>query len=131
MHVRVLFFGILKDLAGHAEEAIEAWPGMTVGDVFSVFCQRFETLDARRPSILFARNGEFVRPDAGLSDNDEVAFLPPVSGGSDAVRVPPLVEITREPIDAQVLSRRLQRPEDGAVVVIEGIVRNYSNGREA
>jgi molybdopterin synthase catalytic subunit/molybdopterin converting factor small subunit len=131
MRVRVLFFGILKDVAGRAEETVETAEGVTVGDLFSGFCQRFETLAVRRPSILFARNGEFVKPDAGISEGDEVAFLPPVSGGSDASGERPIVEITREPIDSQTLSRRLQRPEDGAVVLFEGVVRNNSNGREA
>jgi MoaE-MoaD fusion protein len=131
MRVRVLFFGILRDIAGRAEEMLEAPPGSTIGDVFATFCERFETLAQRRPSILFAMNGEFVKSGEAVFDKDEIAFLPPVSGGSGNRPAQPAVEITREPIDAQALARRLQRPEDGAVVVFEGIVRNNSNGREA
>ncbi len=89
-----------------------------------MYSGRHETLRDKRPSILFARNREFATPDAVLAENDEVAFLPPVSGGSGHV-----FSITREPIDSQQLARSLQRPEDGAVVVFEGVVRNNTKGR--
>jgi molybdopterin synthase catalytic subunit len=131
MRVRVLFFGVLKDISGRAEDTLDAPAGATVGDVFQSFCERFGTLAERRPSILFARNGEFVRGDAAVSENDEIAFLPPVSGGSGMDESLPVVQITRESIDAQALAGRLQRPEDGAVVIFEGVVRNNSAGRSA
>ena len=81
MIVRVLFFGVLKDLTGLAEDAVDVPAGTTIGDLFSSYARRFETLEGARPSILFARNQEFVSPDTMLADGDEVAFLPPVSGG--------------------------------------------------
>jgi molybdopterin converting factor subunit 1 len=79
--VRVLFFGVLKDLTGLAEDTAEVPAGTTIGDLFSRYARRFETLEKVRPSILFARNQEFVYPDTILAEHDEVAFLPPVSGG--------------------------------------------------
>ena len=82
MVVKVFFFGMLKDLTGLAEDAPDVPPGTSVGDLFSTYARRFETLEAARPSILFARNQEFVTPDAILAERDEVAFLPPVSGGA-------------------------------------------------
>jgi molybdopterin synthase catalytic subunit len=126
MRVRVLFFGALKDIAGRAEEALEVPDGTTLEGVFAIYSQRFETLGQRRSSILFARNQEFAKADTVLADNDEIAFLPPVSGGSDGGHV---FQITRERIDARALAETLQRPEDGAVVVFEGVVRNNSQGR--
>ncbi|MBV9404568.1 MAG: molybdenum cofactor biosynthesis protein MoaE, partial [Acidobacteriaceae bacterium] len=86
----------------------------------------------KRPSILFARNREFTAADAVLANDDEVAFLPPVSGGTG-----PAIEdekghffaITREAIDTQKLRQRLQTPADGAVVVFEGVVRNHTRQR--
>jgi molybdopterin converting factor subunit 1 len=124
MRVRVLFFGVLKEIVGRAEETVEVDPGCTLSSLFAMYSGRHETLRDKRPSILFARNREFATPDAVLADNDEVAFLPPVSGGSGHV-----FSITREPIDSQQLARSLQRPEDGAVVVFEGVVRNNTKGR--
>jgi molybdopterin synthase catalytic subunit len=132
MIVRVLFFGVLKDMIGCAEELREIPENTTIGALFDDYSGRFETLRDRRSSILLARNREFSRPDAILTENDEVAFLPPVSGGSTSQNGTGecrIVRLTREPIDSQVLAVELQRPEDGAVVVFEGVVRNNSKGR--
>jgi MoaE-MoaD fusion protein len=134
MRVRVLFFGALKDIVGRAEESLELPAQATLASVFEAYCQRFETLRERRPSILFARNREFATPETGLMENDEVAFLPPVSGGSGRelnIADPEghRFVITRKPIDSQQLARCLQRPEDGAVVVFEGVVRDNTKGR--
>ncbi|HEY3457190.1 MAG TPA: molybdopterin converting factor subunit 1 [Bryobacteraceae bacterium] len=126
MRVRVLFFGALKEITGRAEEDLEIATGATLEDVFRLYAERHETLQERRSSTLFARNREFARGDAVLADGDEIAFLPPVSGGSDDGHV---FRITRERIDARELAEALQRPEDGAVVVFEGVVRNNSQGR--
>lgn len=132
MRVRVLFFGVLKDLVGCAEDTMEVQPGTTLEDVFEHYSQRFETVRGKRSSILFARNQEFAAPGTSLADGDEIAFLPPVSGGSEGAiypNEPHIFSIVRAPIDSQALVRRLQRPEDGAVVTFEGVVRNNTKGR--
>lgn len=130
--MKVLFFGVLKDIVGTGEESLEIEPRSTLESLFDAYSERFETLRGKRPSILFARNREFTTPEAVLADNDEVAFLPPVSGGS----LPAIQEVTghvfaltRDAIDSQRLARKLQKPEDGAVVVFEGVVRNNTKGR--
>jgi molybdopterin converting factor subunit 1 len=132
MRVTVLFFGILKDLVGLREESVEIEPNTTLGTLFERYSQRFETLQAKRPSILFARNQEFVTAETLLTDNDEVAFLPPVSGGSDKANNADdhVFALTRSVIDGSKLAHEIQRPEDGAVVIFEGVVRNNTNGRE-
>ncbi|MBV9304303.1 MAG: molybdenum cofactor biosynthesis protein MoaE [Acidobacteriaceae bacterium] len=133
MRVRILFFGILKDIVGRSEELVNVEPDSTIGSLFDAYSAEFETLRDKRPSLLFARNREFVKPDVKLADNDEIAFLPPVSGGIGEAICPPeghIFAITRKPIDSQALARRVQRPEDGAVVIFEGVVRNNTNGRQ-
>ncbi len=130
--MRVLFFGVLKDLTGCSEEFLEIAPNATLASVFDTYAERFATLRDKRPSILFAKNREFSKPDTMLSDNDEVAFLPPVSGGSDKLRHEEdghIFAITHDPLDSQALAASLQRPEDGAVVIFEGVVRNNTHGR--
>lgn len=143
MRVRVLFFGGLKDITGASEDSLEIPANSTLSTLFEAYCRRFETLRARRPSILFARNGEFATPETALADNDEIAFLPPVSGGSASqplsgalntdLRIDDpgghLFCITRRAIDSQQLARTLQRKEDGTVVVFEGVVRDNTKGR--
>jgi molybdopterin converting factor subunit 1 len=132
MRVRVLFFGILKEIVGKSEESLDIEPNSTLASLFEAYSTRFETLRDKRPSILFARNREFATPETTLAENDEVAFLPPVSGGSGTAICTPeghIFAITRDAIDSQELSRRLKRPEDGAVVIFEGVVRNNTKGR--
>lgn len=132
MRVKVLFFGVLKEIVGAPEQWLEIAPNSTIGSVFAAYSERFETLRGKRPSILFARNREFTTAETVLAENDEVAFLPPVSGGSENTIEDArghFFAITRNPIDSQALARRLQAPEDGAVVVFEGVARNNTKGR--
>lgn len=135
MRIRVLFFGILKDVAGRAEESLEVPEGGKLGDVIDEYARRFPRVAEMSASIVLARNEQFAEANTPLAEGDEVALLPPVSGGSG-----PFVQeisepeghwfaLTREPIDAKCLAVRLLRPEDGAVVSFEGTVRNNTNGR--
>ena len=123
---------MLKDVVGRAEESIDIAPASTLKSVFDSYAQRFGTLGERHSSILFARNSEFTKPEAVLYENDEIAFLPPVSGGKGEDDQSPqgsVFAITREPIDSRGLAESLKRGEDGAVVVFEGVVRNNTKGR--
>jgi molybdopterin converting factor subunit 1 len=130
MRVRVLFFGLLKDLAGKGSEELSLPEGATVGDLLSHYEQDAK-LKATLRSIAVALNQEYAARSAALRDRDEVGLLPPVSGGADAAQpaTPTRVQLTRERIDTSALSQRMKRPEDGAVVVFEGIVRDNSRGR--
>jgi molybdopterin synthase catalytic subunit len=76
-------------------------------------------------SIVLAVNQKFCAPSVSLSDGDELAFLPPVSGGSD----PHYFALTRDPIDAAALARKMLLGEDGAIVTFEGVTRNNTKGR--
>ncbi|MGZ4811814.1 MAG: molybdenum cofactor biosynthesis protein [Terriglobales bacterium] len=130
MRVRVLFFGVLKDLAGKGSEELSLPEGATVSDLLSHYEQDAK-MKATLGSIAVALNQEYAARSAALRDRDEVGLLPPVSGGADAAQpvTPTRVQLTRERIDTSALSQRMKRPEDGAVVVFEGIVRNNSRGR--
>ena len=125
----MLLFGVLKDIVGRAEEQMEVAPESTLANVYESYTRRFETLRGKRPSILFARNREFATPDTVVTDNDEIAFLPPVSGGTANGENEHIFGITREVIDSQELARKVLRGENGAVVIFEGVVRNNTKGR--
>ena len=84
MRVRVLFFGILKDVVGDVPADLECPEGARMDTVFEMFAARFPALRQMARSIVAARNREFADPSALLQDGDEVAFLPPVSGGAAA-----------------------------------------------
>jgi MoaE-MoaD fusion protein len=125
VRVKVLFFGQLKDIAGRSEDAAEIQPGATLESLFDHYAAQFPRMRDLRPSIVIARNQQFANPATPVTEGDEIAFLPPVSGGSDRE----VFELTREPIDAAAVRDRVLTPEDGAVVVFEGVVRNNTKGR--
>jgi molybdopterin converting factor subunit 1 len=132
--VKVLFFGMLKDVVGKAEDQLVLEDNATLGRVFDHYGCQFPRLREMAGSILLARNHEFAAPSTQLADGDEIAFLPPVSGGSAS----PLeisengnfFALTWHPIVTRKIADRLLRGEDGAVVTFEGVVRNNTHGRQ-
>ncbi len=133
MHVHVLFFGRLKEIVGMAEDEAELAGGESVEDLFSRYGSRFPELARFRPSVVASVNQEFAEWKAPLASGDEVAFLPPVSGGQPLAAGGKVSEdiyrLVRTPIRAEEIVAQLKAPEDGAVVVFDGIVRNNSGGR--
>jgi molybdopterin synthase catalytic subunit len=129
MRVHVLFFGRLKEIVGSAEDHAELSEGARVEDLFARYGNRFPELARYRSSVVASVNQEFAEWRAPLAGGDEVAFLPPVSGGQQAQVVEDIYELVREPIRTAAIVAHLKTPEDGAVVVFDGIVRNHSGGR--
>ena len=82
MRVTVRLFARLRDIVGSGEITRAADEGATLGDVWRGLVRDYPDLDPYTPAISGARNADYVRLDAPLVDGDEVAFLPPVSGGS-------------------------------------------------
>jgi molybdopterin converting factor subunit 1 len=126
MMIRVLFFGLTHDLAGFDEERVELPEGGRLADLWRSYELRFPKLAEALPSLVTAVNQEIAEGSQPLRDGDEVAFLPPVSGGAPE----DFCRITREAIRTEALADELKASEDGAVVVFEGIVRNHSHGRK-
>ena len=126
MNVKVLFFGQLRDLVGASEESVELPAGACVADLISHYQERVPRWREFRPSLAVAVNQEYADPAATLRPEDEVAFIPPVSGGAPVDRI----ELVRAAIEREEFVAGVKGPPDGAVVVFEGIVRNHSAGRE-
>jgi molybdopterin converting factor subunit 1 len=125
VRVRVLFFGVLKDITGRPEEEVELPAGARAGDVFARYAAAFPKLATMERSILIARNQRFAARTETLAEGDEIALLPPVSGGASENHF----ALTRAPIDTRAVAAQLVRGEDGAVVTFEGVARNNSGGR--
>jgi molybdopterin synthase catalytic subunit len=123
MQVRVLFFGMLKDLAGKAEDVLEIPDQANIGDVVEVYATQIPRLRSIMASLAVSLNQEYAKPAAKLSPGDEIGFLPPVSGGASKAF------IVREKISTEDLVSQAKRGEDGAVVVFDGVVRNNTRGR--
>jgi molybdopterin converting factor subunit 1 len=81
VRVTVRLFARLRDIAGAAELARELAPGATIGDVWRQLAAEFPELASYERSISSARNADYARMDQAIGDGDEIAFLPPVSGG--------------------------------------------------
>lgn len=130
MKVRVLFFGVLKDVAGRATDVLDLRAGSTVEELLRHYAGQFPKLQEFLPSVALSVNREYASRERELQANDEVGLLPPVSGGSgaDGQRTRH-AEIVRGPIQTQAVSNSIKSPEDGAVVVFEGVVRNHTRGR--
>jgi len=139
MRVKVLFFGMLKDIVGSAEDQLSVADGSQLRSIFDHYAGRFPRLREMASSIVLARNQEFSDVSARVSEGDEIAFLPPVSGGSAATELEFTHEmkdaaghffaLTRRAIDTRSLVKRLVAGEDGAAITFEGVVRNNTKGR--
>lgn len=81
MEVKTLFFAAYRDLAGGREIAVDLPEGATVSDLVASLRERDAAFASLPPEPAVAVNRSYARPDAPLSDGDEVAFLPPVAGG--------------------------------------------------
>jgi molybdopterin converting factor subunit 1 len=133
MRVKVLFFGVLKDMVGRAEDLLELQDGATLADVLSHYEERVPKIREVLHTVALSVNQHYAGPGAVLGEGDEVALLPPVSGGtsgSGGGRRAAHATIVRERIDSQAILERIKRPEDGAAVLFDGVVRNNTRGRQ-
>ena len=141
MQVRVLFFGVLKEMLGRPSDELELPAGATLADLLARYEAETPKLKQFRPSIALSINEEYAAASSRLKAGDEVALLPPVSGGSAkdarsmarsasrARQEVKRVAIVRDEIDVEALSSRIRKTEDGAVCVFEGVVRDNTRGR--
>lgn len=144
MRVRVLFFGILKDVAGRNDTEFDLSEGASVQDVLARCVTAFPRMEKLLNSSAVAVNQRYSDRETPLHGHDEVALLPPVSGGTQNVnqnaslKRPPDLSgspasraiIVRDRIDTAGVLGRIKRGEDGAAVVFEGVVRNQTHGRK-
>ena len=137
MQVRVLCFGILREVLGAAEQTLELAPGSeTVGGLLDAVEHRIAgPAAALLPRVAVAVNQQYAAREHVLHEDDEVALLPPVSGGSAGDAVPQSmaqerVLLTRAPLATDAVIRAAKAASDGAVVVFDGIVRDNTRGRK-
>jgi molybdopterin synthase catalytic subunit len=120
--VRVRLFAVQRELAGTREVPLVLADGADVEAAWNALAARFPVLAPGRGSLRFARNGDYAEPTTTLADGDEVAMIPPVSGG-DGRRI---LELRPEPFSIAIieeLAEALAVPEDGAVVGFVGRTR--------
>ena len=146
IRVRVRLFAIQRELAGAREIALELAPGATIEAAWAALVERHPVLASGRPAVRFARNGEYADPDTTLGNGDELAIIPPVSGGDEAgiepgggvtapgaepgadgpVGARRILELRADPFDSTILTElgeALATDADGAVVGFIGRTR--------
>ena len=123
VRVRIRLFAIQRELAGTREVPLDLPDGATVADAWDGLVAAYPALAPGRASVRFARNGDYADESTVLADGDEVAMIPPVSGGVAGRRI---LELRTEPLDASILAEladQLATPEDGAAVGFIGRTR--------
>jgi molybdopterin synthase catalytic subunit len=126
LRIRVRLFAMQRETAGMKELRLEVPLGATVDDAWSAVVEVVPALAPGRSSLRFAVNGDYADPDRTLADGDEIACIPPVSGGSGEDAVHRILEIHEESFEgglATELSDRLATDGDGAVVAFIGRTR--------
>jgi molybdopterin synthase catalytic subunit len=125
--VRVRLFARLREQAGKETATLELPTGSTVADVYEALRREHPALEADRKAVRAALNQEFKDWSAEVADGDEVAFIPPVSGGSHGVGI--LFELTPDPLDARRMEAAVSHKGAGAICTFTGVVRDNSRGR--
>jgi molybdopterin synthase catalytic subunit/molybdopterin converting factor small subunit len=132
MEVRIRLFARQREIAGAREVSVRLAAGAAIEDAWTALTVLHPALADGRPYVRFARNGAYADPETLLDDGDEVACIPPISGGAgDDEERPPgpqrILELAPAPLAPELgraLADRLATPEDGAVVIFEGRARS-------
>ena len=132
MRVRVLFFGVLQDITGKSIDSLDLPDGASVRDLLAHYAAQAPRMKESMGSLAMAVNQKYAGTETKLKAGDEVALLPPVSGGSGEAESGGYIRasIVRDPIDTEAVLDRIKHGEDGAAVVFEGVVRNHTRGRK-
>jgi molybdopterin synthase catalytic subunit len=122
MHVTVRLFAALRERAGTGRRELELPQGATAGDVFAALA-----IGSEPPGLAYAVNQEYAERSAVLAEGDEIALIPPVSGGGEP---DPLVLLGPEPIDLARLISHVSGPDAGAIATFTGTVRETARQRD-
>lgn len=132
MKVRVRLFAVLADWAGTNELTLELPESATGEELFTRLEAHIPRVKELKNSLRLAVNREYVPWSAAIESGDEIAIIPPVSGGlgpNDGEEELPFVEVVRHPLSADVYQRRVLSPHCGAVALFVGVVREFTHGR--
>ena len=123
MNVEVNFFALYRERAGQKQLSLELSPGATVSHLVEEIRRLFPGLAPPTVDIVVAVNAEYADSNVVLCDGDDIALIPPVSGGSD------MIEITRQPLKPEDITAKVRKDTNGAVVTFLGTTRLFAEGK--
>jgi MoaE-MoaD fusion protein len=124
MKIRIKLFASTREIVGKRELEVELPEGATVSVLLSELAIQFPALRGLADSVKVAVNHEYAEGERRLAEGDELALIPPVSGGLD------LFEVTESPLSLDALVRAVGQNTSGAIASFLGIVREFARGRQ-
>ena len=125
MIITVRLFAMLRERAGRDSIEVELADGATVAEALAKLAERPELGDLlHRMPVAMAVNRDYAGPGTSLGAGDELALVPPVSGGSGDASVH--ARVTEEPLSLQALSSSVSRRAAGAIVSFQGTTREVA-----
>lgn len=128
INLRILFFATLKEIIGKSEIALEAQSGVTIREIKEQLLLLYPQLSEYVPIMLVSVNQKFAFDTDSINEHCEVAFFPPVSGGSMDNDV--LVKVTDKELEFNTLISESIQLSTGAVVMFTGVIRGKTNNTE-
>lgn len=135
--VTLRYFAIIREAVGTDAEERDVPEGTTAADIAADLGERVPRLAPLLRAVPVMVNAAYADRDAALRDGDEIAFIPPVAGGTSENGGPkptpqtaPLFVVTADVLDAEAVAALVYAPDAGAVVTFVGTVRNHARGRE-
>jgi MoaE-MoaD fusion protein len=125
VNITVRFFAMFREQLGTGERAIEIPEGTTARQGFEAALTEAPSLQGLSNSVMLMVNQEYVDGERVLMDGDELAIIPPVSGGSHA----PWFTVTHQKLDPRTVEALVSGPQEGAIVTFIGTVRNHARGK--
>ena len=123
MKIRIRLFASAREVVGKQEVIVDVPEGLTAADLLIQLGAEYPDLRRQAPSLRLAVNHEYVEGGRRLAEGDEVALIPPVSGGLD------LFEVTESPLSLDVMVQMVGQSTSGAIASFLGVVREFSRGR--
>lgn len=125
MEIKVRFFAGIAEATGKREHILHMNNDTQIKDILNQLVQEFPLAANIINKSMVSVNHDYAKPDYLVKENDEIALIPPVSGGEGE----PLIEITTEPLSADKIIAKVSNPMAGAILTFVGTVREFTQGK--
>lgn len=125
MRITVKFFAGIAEATGKREHIINTERNLKIMDILEILAKEFPLANDLINKSMVSINHDYATEEQAVKENDEIALIPPVSGGEE-----PLYEITTEVLSADKLIAKVSNPLAGAILTFVGTVREFTHGKK-